>query len=67
MSDAGGGPLVEFVWGAILLTIVLTGILEFGRAILVHHGLNDGVRAATRYLTRVHIWPSDRDVAALSL
>ena len=52
-GDTGGGPIVEFVWGVAILAIVLSGTLELGRAILVHHALNDGVRAATRYLTRV--------------
>ncbi len=52
-GDTGGGPIVEFAWGAAILAIVLSGTLELGRAILVHHALNDGVRAATRYLTRV--------------
>jgi hypothetical protein len=53
IRDTGGGPLLEFVFGAFILTFVLSGMLELGRAILVHHALNDGVRAATRYLTRV--------------
>ncbi len=68
MSDTGGGPLVEFVFGAIILTIALTGILEIGRAILVHHALNDGVRAAGRYLTRVgDPCSADSRAAALDL
>ncbi len=66
MRDTGGGPLVEFVWGAMILVIVLTGILELGRAILVHHALNDGVRAATRYLTRVGD-PCSADARAAAL
>jgi len=67
-GDTGGGPLVEFVWGAAILAIVLSGTLELGRAILVHHALNDGVRAATRYLTRVgDPCSTDSRAAALDL
>ena len=67
-GDTGGGPIVEFVWGAAILAIVFSGTLELGRAILVHHALNDGVRAATRYLTRVgDPCSADSRAAALDL
>ncbi len=64
-GDTGGGPIVEFAWGAAIIAIVMSGTLELGRAILVHHALNDGVRAATRYLTRVEdpCSPFSRDAA----
>jgi Flp pilus assembly protein TadG len=45
--------VVELALGFTVLAVLAGGIIEVGRAVLVHHALTDGVGAAARYLTRV--------------
>jgi hypothetical protein len=53
VTDRRGGAVVEFAFGFALLAIMAGGIIDLGRAVLVHHALTDGARAAARYLARV--------------
>jgi Flp pilus assembly protein TadG len=48
-----GNALVEFVFVAPMLLLVLFGGSEFGRLFIQYHKIDKGVRAATRYLSRV--------------
>jgi hypothetical protein len=48
-----GNALVEFVFVAPMLLLVLFGASEFGRLFIQYHKIDKGVRAATRYLSRV--------------
>src|SRR5689334_11689505 len=48
-----GNALIEFVFVAPMLLLVLFGGSEFGRLFIQYHKVHEGVRAATRYLSRV--------------
>lgn len=48
-----GNALVEFVFVAPMLLLVLFGSSEFGRLFIQYHKIDKGIRAATRYLSRV--------------
>jgi len=43
-SDTGGTALIEFAWAAVGLLFLAVGIMEIGRATMMHHSLTEGVR-----------------------
>lgn len=64
-SDQQGGTLVEFSLVAFLFVIVLLGVVEMARMVLVYTALNDAARAGVRYAI-VHGSDSSAAVAACS-
>lgn len=64
-SDEHGGTLVEFSMVAFLFVIVLLGVVEMARMVLVYTALNDAARAGVRYAI-VHGSDSSAAVAACS-
>lgn len=51
--DQRGSSIVEFALVLPILSIIVVGIVDIGRAIHYHQALTEGVRAGARYLTRV--------------
>jgi Flp pilus assembly protein TadG len=64
-SDEQGGTLVEFSMVAFLFVVVLLGVVEMARMVLVYTALNDAARAGVRYAI-VHGSDSSASVAACS-
>jgi len=52
-ADRRGANAVEFAYAAPILLVIVIGIFDVGRAIHYHQALTEGVRAGTRYLTRL--------------
>ena len=66
LRNERGTAAVEFLLAFVfILLFVVIGLWDMGRAIEMHAALNDGVRAAARYLTRVEnpCDPGSRDAA----
>jgi len=65
-SAEEGSSLVEFSMVAFLFVIVLLGVVEMARMVLVYTALNDAARAGVRYAI-VHGSDSSSAVAACNL
>lgn len=49
MVNRGGQALVEFAMALVVILMLIFGVVEFGRIVLVYNGIANGARIGARY------------------